>query len=53
MFTITPPGVFAVLGELYVQDERFTKNIDQYGEGLAKFMSEAMKIFAERERNMN
>lgn len=47
------PGAFAVLGELYVQDERFTKNIDQYGEGLAKFMSEAMKTFAERERNMN
>mgnify|MGYP001164609834 CR=1 FL=1 len=47
------PEAFAGLGELYVQDERFTKNIDWYGEGLAQFMSEAMKIFAERERNMN
>lgn len=41
---------FAGLGEMYVQDERFTKNIDKYGEGLAKFMSEAMKVFAERNK---
>ncbi|GGO03870.1 MerR family transcriptional regulator [Saccharibacillus kuerlensis] len=37
---------FAGLGQMYVQDERFTKNIDQYGEGLAAFMSKAMQIFA-------
>ncbi|MCI4617672.1 MerR family transcriptional regulator [Bacillus pumilus] len=36
---------FYGLGQLYIQDERFTKNIDQYGEGLASFMSEAMKVF--------
>lgn len=41
---------FAGLGEMYVYDERFTKNIDQYGEGLAKFMSDAMKVFAERQK---
>ncbi|MDA1477948.1 MerR family transcriptional regulator [Bacillus changyiensis] len=39
---------FKGLGELYICDNRFTKNIDQYGEGLAKFMSEAMTVFAER-----
>lgn len=39
---------FRGLGQLYIQDERFTQNIDQYGEGLAKFMCEAMRIFAER-----
>ncbi|WP_353854658.1 MerR family transcriptional regulator [Bacillus sp. Bos-x628] len=36
---------FHGLGQLYIQDERFTKNIDRYGEGLASFMSEAMKVF--------
>lgn len=38
---------FSGLGQLYVDDERFTKNIDQFGEGLAKFMRDAMKAFAE------
>jgi len=37
---------FAGLGQMYVQDERFTKNIDKYGEGLAAFMCEAMGIYA-------
>ncbi|WP_326716581.1 MerR family transcriptional regulator [Vagococcus jeotgali] len=36
---------FYGLGQLYINDERFTKNIDQYGEGLAKLMSEAMEVF--------
>ncbi|MFC5602031.1 MerR family transcriptional regulator [Sporosarcina koreensis] len=39
---------FAGLGEMYVADERFTKNIDQFGEGLAVFMQDAMKVYAER-----
>src|SRR5690625_121283 len=38
---------FANLGEMYVADERFTKNIDQFGEGLAQFMKEAMEIYSE------
>lgn len=38
---------FKGLGQMYVYDERFTKNIDQYGEGLAKFMSEAMAVYAD------
>lgn len=37
---------FAGLGQMYVQDERFTQNIDKYGEGLAKFMNEAMGVYA-------
>ena len=37
---------FAGLGEMYVADERFTKNIDQFGEGLSVFMRDAMKVFA-------
>ncbi|GGH31754.1 MerR family transcriptional regulator [Paenibacillus segetis] len=38
---------FKGLGQMYVDDERFTKNIDQFGEGLAQFMCEAMSVFAE------
>jgi len=37
---------FYGLGQLYIKDERFTQNIDQYSEGLAKFMSRAMEIFS-------
>lgn len=38
---------FKGLGQMYVADERFTKNIDQFGEGLAQFMSDAMAAFAD------
>ena len=37
---------FAGLGQMYVDDERFTKNIDQFGEGLAVFMRDAMAEYA-------
>lgn len=37
---------FAGLGEMYVADERFTKNIDQFGAGLSEFMRDAMKEYA-------
>ncbi len=39
---------FRGLGQMYVADERFTKNIDQFGEGLAAFMCKAMEIYAEK-----
>ncbi len=45
-FTTYSPEAFKGLGELYVQDERFQSNIDQFGEGLAEFLKEAMAIFA-------
>ncbi|GAA0382245.1 MerR family transcriptional regulator [Bacillus horti] len=38
---------FQGLGQMYVDDERFTKNIDQFGSGLALFMRDAMAVFAE------
>lgn len=38
---------FKGLGQMYVLDERFTNNIDQFGEGLAVFMSEAMAYYAD------
>lgn len=41
---------FCGLGQLYIEDDRFTKNIDQYGEGLAKFMSKAMKVFTNNQK---
>ncbi|VEF49824.1 MerR family transcriptional regulator [Bacillus freudenreichii] len=41
---------FKGLGQMYVADERFTKNIDKFGKGLAQFMCEAMEVFADRNR---
>lgn len=38
---------FAGVGQMYVTDERFTVNVDKYGDGLSKFLAEAMKIYAE------
>ena len=32
------------LGQMYVADERFKKNIDKYGEGTAEFVAEAIKV---------
>jgi len=36
------PEIHVGLGEMYVQDPRFTENIDKHGEGLAAYMSEAI-----------
>lgn len=41
---------FSGLGQLYIADERFTQNIDQFGEGLAAWMAEAMKVYADKNR---
>ncbi|WP_440896961.1 MerR family transcriptional regulator [Amphibacillus sp. Q70] len=41
---------FKNLGQMYVDDERFTKNIDQFGAGLAEFMRDAMAIYADRNK---
>lgn len=37
--------ILAGLGKMYVADERFKNNIDQYGEGTAEFASEAIAHF--------
>lgn len=39
--------IFRGLALMYVGDERFTKNIDKYGDGLAKFMSDAMNVYCD------
>ncbi len=33
------------LGLMYVGDERFKNNIDQYGDGLAEFINEAIQVY--------
>ena len=39
--------IFRGLALMYVGDERFTKNIDKYKDGLAQFMSDAMNIYCD------
>lgn len=39
--------IFRGLGDLYVQDEHFTANIDKVKPGLAKFMREAMHLYCD------
>ncbi|GBG11624.1 MerR family transcriptional regulator [Paenibacillus agaridevorans] len=38
---------FKGLGQIYVDDARFTRNIDQFGEGLALFMRDAMAYYSD------
>ncbi|KGX85115.1 MerR family transcriptional regulator [Pontibacillus litoralis] len=42
--------IFRGLADLYVTDERFTKNINQYKEGLAPFLSKAIIVYCENEK---
>ncbi|WP_050613754.1 MerR family transcriptional regulator [Bacillus testis] len=42
--------IFRGLADLYVEDERFTANIDQYATGLASFMREAMIVYCDWEK---
>ncbi|OMF11882.1 MerR family transcriptional regulator [Paenibacillus amylolyticus] len=44
------PEVFRGLGQMYVDDERFTRNIDQFGDGLAVFMRDAMAVFSDQNK---
>ena len=39
--------ILAGLGQMYVADERFSKNIDKYGEGTAEFVSNAIVVFCQ------
>jgi DNA-binding transcriptional MerR regulator len=39
---------FATLGQMYVDDPRFTANYDRHGEGTAAFVRDAMAVYAER-----
>ena len=37
--------ILAGLGEMYVADERFKKNIDKYGDGTAEFAADAIVAY--------
>ena len=37
--------ILSGLGLMYTSDERFKKNIDQYGEGTAEFMAKAIELY--------
>ena len=39
--------ILAGLGQMYVADERFRKNIDKHGEGTAAFVSEAIAKYVQ------
>lgn len=45
------PEMFKGLGDMYVEDERFTKNINKFGDGLAQFMQQAMSVHYENHKN--
>ena len=40
--------ILAGLGQMYVADERFKKNIDKYGEGTAEFAADAIKVYCRK-----
>ena len=37
--------ILSCLGQMYIVDERFTQNIDEYGAGTAAFMAEAIAVY--------
>jgi MerR family transcriptional regulator, multidrug-efflux activator len=39
--------IFRGLGNLYVDDERFTANIDRHGKGLAEFLKQAIHVYCD------
>ncbi len=41
-------GILACLGEMYVNDPRFQENLDKYGPGTARKMSDAIKAYCKQ-----
>ena len=41
--------ILAGLGQMYTADERFTQNMDRFGAGTAKLISEAIAVYCENE----
>ncbi|MBQ0982972.1 TipAS antibiotic-recognition domain-containing protein [Streptomyces sp. F63] len=41
-------GYFIGLAEMYVADPRFTAHYERHGEGVAEFVRDSMKVYAER-----
>ena len=40
--------ILAGLGQMYVADERFRKNIDKNGEGTAEFAADAIEVYCRK-----
>ena len=40
--------ILAGLGQMYVADERFKKNINKYGEGTAEFAADAIEVYCRK-----
>ena len=40
--------ILAGLGEMYVADEQFKRNIDKYGEGTAEFAANAIEVYCRK-----
>ena len=40
--------ILAGLGQIYIADERFKKNIDKYGDGTAEFASAAIEVYCRK-----
>ena len=47
-YYICTDEILVGLGEMYVADDRFKKNIDKYGEGTANFILDAISCFYKR-----
>ena len=41
-------AILSCLGEMYIGDDRFTQNIDRYGQGTALFVATAIEIFCQK-----
>ena len=37
--------ILSGLADMYIADERFTENIDRFGDGTARFMRDAIKAY--------
>ncbi|MEC3882562.1 MerR family transcriptional regulator [Halobacillus sp. HZG1] len=44
--------IFRGLGDMYVNDPRFTKNIDKWKEGYAEFLSKAMHAYCDQKKEI-
>ncbi len=40
--------ILSCLGQMYIGDDRFTQNIDRYGQGTALFMATAIEIYCQK-----
>ena len=40
--------ILGCLGQMYVSDERFKKNIEKYGDGTAEFAAEAIAVYCRK-----